>query len=257
MRVKPKQGIDMQNSTSVKVKAMLQGKGKPAFTKYRQLYYGKTSFWYALKAELVITMTGSTVGALGLFLRSKLYPGLFGSAGRNLYIGRNVAFRHPKKIRLGNNVIIDDNCLIDAKGESNDGIVIDDNVYIGRNTIVYCKNGNIHLKPGVNISSNCTVFSSNRLTIEEDTIIGAYSYMLSGGEYDYTDRETTFANQTGMLSKGPLVIGKNCWLGARVTVLDAASIGEHCVIGAGAVVTRPIPRNSLAVGVPARVTKSI
>jgi len=247
----------MENSTGVKVKAVFQGEEKPGFKRYRELYYGKTSLWYMLKAEFLITMIGSTAGALGLFLRSKLYPGLFGSVGRNLYIGRNVAFRHPKKIRFGKNVIIDDNCLVDAKGESNDGIIIDDNVYIGRNSIVYCKNGNIRLRQGVNISSNCTVFSSNKLTIEEGTIIGAYSYILSGGEYDYTDRETKFADQTGMKTKGELVIGRNCWIGARVTILDGASIGEHCVIGAGAVVTKPVPANSLAIGIPARVTKSI
>ncbi len=60
-----------------------------------------------------------------------------------------------------------------------------------------------------------------------------------------------------MKTKGPLVIGPNCWLGARVTVLDGANIGEHCVIGAGAVVTKPIPRDSLALGVPARAIKRI
>lgn len=247
----------MENKDSVKVKAALSDTEKPGFRKYRELYYGKTSLWHVLKAELIIAMTGSMPGAGGLFLRSKLFPGLFGSAGRKIFIGRNVTFRHLKKIRLGNNVIIDDNCLIDAKGERNDGIIIDDNVYIGRNTIVYCKNGNIHLKRGVNISSNCTIFSSNSLTIEEDTLVGAYSYLLSGGEYDYTDRETKFADQNGMTSRSPLVIGKNCWLGARVTVLDGASVGEHCVIGAGAVVTKRVPRDSLALGVPATIAKSI
>ena len=60
-----------------------------------------------------------------------------------------------------------------------------------------------------------------------------------------------------MKTKGELVIGNNCWLGARVTVIDAACIGDHCVIGAGSVVTRPIPSNSLAFGVPASVKKSI
>ena len=81
--------------------------------------------------------------------------------------------------------------------------------------------------------------------------------MLSGGEYDYTDTETKFVYQTGMETKGELVIGTNCWIGARVTILDAACVGKHCVIGAGAVVTAPISQDSLAVGVPARVIKSI
>ena len=45
--------------------------------------------------------------------------------------------------------------------------------------------------------------------------------------------------------------------GAHVTVVDGASVGDHCVVGAGAVVTKPLPPNSLAVGVPARVVRSI
>lgn len=249
--------FDMESKENVKVKTALQGKSQPGFSKYRELYYGRTSLGYALKAELITALIGPMPGALGLFLRQKFYPGLFKEAGRNILIGRNVTFRHPKKIRLGSNVIIDDNCVVDAKGEGNHGITIDDNVYIGRNTIVYCKNGSIHLKRGVNISSNCTVFSSNKLIIEEDTMIGAYSYMLSGGEYDYTDTETKFADQSGMKTRGELIIGGNCWIGARVTILDGACIGEHCVIGAGAVVTAPISPDSLAVGVPARVIKSI
>ena len=178
----------MENKKNIKVRTTLQGKKQPGFKKYRELYYGKTSLWYVLKAELVTALTGSLPGALGLFLRQK-----------------------------------------------------------------YCKNGNIHLKQDVNISSFCTVFSSNKLTIEENSMIGAYSYMLSGGEYDYTDTETKFADQTDMKTKGKLVIGANCWIGAKVTILDAACVSKHCVIGAGAVVTAPIPKDSLAVGVPYRL----
>jgi len=98
---------------------------------------------------------------------------------------------------------------------------------------------------------------SDQDAIGAGTVVGAYSYLLSGGEYDMADAQTPFCEQDGMHSKGPLTIGRNCWLGARVTVLDAACIGEHCVIGAGAVVTRPVAANRVAVGVPARETRSL
>jgi len=247
----------MTNAKGVKVRAAFHGETKPGFRKYRDLCYGNVPLWQALKAELLFALMGSMAGAAGLYLRSKVYPTLFGSAGNGILIGKNVTFRHMKKIWMGNNVIIDDNCVIDAKGEDNNGIMIGDNVFIGRNTIVYCKNGDICLKQGVNISSFCTIFSSNSLTVMEYTMIGGYSYLLSGGEYNYGDRETKFVDQSGMRTRGELVVGRNCWLGARVTILDGASVGEHCVIGAGAVVNRPIPADSLAVGVPAKVIKSI
>ena len=240
---------------SVKVKGAVQGGG--GFAAYRALVYGDTSLGHVIWAELVTTLFGAWPGAAGLLLRRTFYPALFGQSGRGVLFGRNITLRHPKKIRLGAGVILDDGCMVDAKGTTNRGITLEDNVFIGRNSIVYCKNGDIHLKRGVSLSSHCTVFSSNSLTIEEGTVVGAYSYLLSGGEYDLADRATPFADQDGMQTKGPLSVGANCWLGARVTVLDAASIGAHCVIGAGAVVTRPVAANSLAVGVPARVVKSL
>ena len=239
-----------------KVKKIGPDAATSAYRAYRRLFYGDCGIGQFIRYELVFSLFGPMPGAPGIFLRKQLYPGLFGKCGGGFLTGRNVSFRHPQKISFGRNVIIDDNCLIDAKGESNRGIRFGDNVFVGRNTNIYCKNGDIVIEDGVNISSNCTIFSSNHLTIKAGTVIGAYTYLLSGGEYDYTDREL-FCNQSGMMTKGVLSIGANCWLGARVTVTDAASIGDHCVIGAGAVVNKPIAENSLAVGVPAKVIKSL
>jgi len=56
---------------------------------------------------------------------------------------------------------------------------------------------------------------------------------------------------------GDILIGKNVWIGANVVILPGVSIGENSVIGAGAVVTESIPKNSLAVGVPAKVKKHL
>jgi len=243
----------MEPRSEYKVKDVFGHSRRTGFGAYRDLCYGDVPIFRVLLGELVVLFMNWVPGALGIGLRMICYPILF----KNVVFGRHLTFRHPHKIRIGNNVIIDDNAVIDAKGDSNQGIIIEDNIYIGRNTIVYCKNGDITLQRGVNLSSNCQIFSSNKLTIRPDTVVGAYSYFLSGGEYDYTDREHTFSEQSGTISKSELVIGANCWLAARVTVIDGASIGDHCVIGAGAVVTRPIPADSLAVGVPARVIKQI
>ncbi len=55
----------------------------------------------------------------------------------------------------------------------------------------------------------------------------------------------------------PVHIGNDCWLGASVTVCPGVRIGDNCVIGAGSVVTRDIPPNSFAAGVPCRVIREI
>lgn len=229
--------------------------GSGAFAKYRELYYGDQSLGKIVFCELLTTLFGWIPGALGLFLRSKLYPLMFRNTGKKTVFGRDITIRHPHKIDVGDNVAIDDNAIIDAKGDGNSGISIGDNVYIGRNSIVYCKGGDIHLENEVNISSNCQIFSSNKLTIRTGTMIGAYSYFMSGGAYDYTD-DTPFAEQSGKETKGPLEIGPDCWIGARVTVLDAASIGKRCVVAAGAVVNNPVEANTVVAGMPAKAIKN-
>ncbi|KRL89807.1 sugar O-acetyltransferase [Lactobacillus kalixensis] len=55
----------------------------------------------------------------------------------------------------------------------------------------------------------------------------------------------------------PITVGDNCWFASNVTVCAGVKIGNGCVIAAGAVVTRDIPDNSLAMGVPARVVREI
>ncbi len=55
----------------------------------------------------------------------------------------------------------------------------------------------------------------------------------------------------------PVHIGNDCWFGASVTVCPGVTIGDNCVIGAGSVVTRDIPANSFAAGVPCRVVREL
>jgi acetyltransferase-like isoleucine patch superfamily enzyme len=248
----------MGEDSNFKVKTVSsKGGAGGAWRKYRVLNYGELPLAKTLAAELCFAACGSLGGAAGLFLRSKLYPFFLASTGPKVFFGRNVLIRHPQRIRIGEGTIIDDNCVIDAKGETNEGITFGKQVFIGRNTIVYCKNGNIRCGDKVNISTNCQFVASNDMTIGANTVIGAYSYLLSGGGYDFSPGAPPFAEQTGFLTNGPLTIGANCWLGARVTVLDAASLGERCVAAAGAVITKPMPANVVVGGVPAAIIKAI
>ncbi|PQV63701.1 Hexapeptide repeat of succinyl-transferase [Abditibacterium utsteinense] len=60
--------------------------------------------------------------------------------------------------------------------------------------------------------------------------------------------------EQGIVS-APVVIGKNVWLGAKVTVLKGVTIGDNAVVGANAVVTKNLPKNAIAVGIPAKVIR--
>ncbi len=76
----------------------------------------------------------------------------------------------------------------------------------------------------------------------------------------YQDRNS-YLKDDGTLTDNeyakPITIGNNCWIAGNVTVCGGVTIGDGCVIGAGSVVTRDIPSNSFAAGVPCRVIRTI
>jgi acetyltransferase-like isoleucine patch superfamily enzyme len=218
--------------------------------KYAALVVGRPGLGPLVKHELITLLSQNTPGALGLLLRKTLYPSLLGACGGNVIFGQNVVLRHPHKIRIGSDVVIDDNCLIDAKGSANRGITIGSGVFIGRNTILSCKDGDIDIDDRANIGFNSEVFSASTVRIGHDTLIAAYCYII-GGDHDFSDPSQPVLAQ-GRRSTG-VTVGQGAWLGAGAKVLDGVSIGDGAVVGAGAVVREAIPARSIAVGVPARV----
>ncbi|MFZ5585759.1 MAG: acyltransferase [Thermodesulfobacteriota bacterium] len=244
----------MAQGAGYKVGKALKGGG--GLRAYQDLVLGSRSLGYLLLYELVMLTSQWVPGALGIFLRKFLYPLLLGQCGNGCLFGRGVSLRHPRKIRLGLGVVVDDHALLDAKGEANQGLELGDGVYIGRNSIVYTKGGDIVLAPGVNVSHNCELFSSNLLTVGRGTFIAAYSYLLSGGEYEL-DTNTPLAEQSGTHSRGPTVIGQNVWIAAHCVVADGAVMGDNAVLGAGSVLMGETPAGHLAAGAPAKVVRAL
>jgi galactoside O-acetyltransferase len=92
------------------------------------------------------------------------------------------------------------------------------------------------------------LFGHGTIRIGEATQIGPCS-LITTTDHDYHGAlETHFK---------PVIIGKHVWIGANVTILPGVEIGDRAVIGAGSVVTKDIPPGAMAVGVPARVIKTI
>ncbi len=221
--------------------------------KYQNLVVGKKGVWSLFKYELITMLCANMPGALGLLLRSKLYPRLLGPSGRNVNFGMNVVLRHPHKIKIGDNVVIDDNCLLDAKGSDNSGIVIGSGTFIGRNTILSCKNGDIEIGENSNIGFNCEIFSASKVVLGKNALFAAYCYLI-GGEHTF-DRTDVSVLEQQRTSAG-INVEDNVWLGAGVKVNDGASIGRDSIIGTSAVVRGNIPEYSIAVGIPAKVIRS-
>src|SRR3954454_14662721 len=190
---------------------------------YAELVVGRPGLGALLKYELIVMFAQSWPGALGLVMRKALYPLLLGSCGRNVVFGQHVVLIHPHKIHLGSNVVVDDLCLLDAKGESNRGIRIGDGVFIGRHSILSCKNGDIDLADGANIGFNCEVFSASRVAIGRNVLMAAYTYVI-GGDHDFSDPTKTVLEQTR--TSAGVTIGDGAWIGAGAKILDGVTVGE-------------------------------
>jgi acetyltransferase-like isoleucine patch superfamily enzyme len=220
--------------------------------KYRDLVIGRPGLRPLVAFEIVTLVSGWVPGALGLFLRSKLYPLILKRVGRNVVFGANVTIRHPHKIAIGDNVVIDDQCCLDAKGADNTGIVIGDGVFIGRNTILSCKNGDILIEDRANLGFNCEIFSASRVRVGKSILMAAYTYLV-GGDHLY-DRVDIPVLDQGRTTRG-IDVDDNVWLGTHVVVTDGSRIGRDAIVGAGAVVVGEIPEFAIATGIPARVIR--
>jgi len=126
--------------------------------------------------------------------------------------------------------------------------------------------------PWVSMAPNVSLRSGERVEIGARSHIGAYCSLwagdatgriilgedaLLGPEVYITAANYRTAPGTPVMlqprEEADVVIGRDVWLGARAIVLPGVVIGDGCVVGAGAVVTRSLPAGSIAVGVPARV----
>ena len=100
---------------------------------------------------------------------------------------------------------------------------------------------------------HCTLAARDSLIIGDDCLIAE---MVSIRDHDHCfDRLDVPVREQGSVS-APITIGRNVWIGAKVTVTKGISIGDNVIVGANAVVTKDIPANAIAVGIPARVIRT-
>ena len=152
------------------------------------------------------------------------------SIGRGCWIQKIDIPRNHRRIRLDAEVALDTAAvlLVTAEPQGKPVLHIGAHTYVNRNTI-------IDAAESIRIGASC--------------MIGPNCYLT---DHDHgTAAGTPVAEQP--LQSRPVLIQNGAWIGASVTVLKGVTIGAGAVIGAGSVVTRDVPENAIAVGVPARV----
>ena len=109
----------------------------------------------------------------------------------------------------------------------------------------------IRVGRGVFVNQNCTFYDLGGIDIGDEVMIGPNVSLITSGHPVEPSR------RRDGVTAAPIVIGRNVWLAAGVTVIGGVTIGENSVVAAGAVVTRDVPPNTLAGGNPAQVIRSI
>jgi acetyltransferase-like isoleucine patch superfamily enzyme len=237
-----------------KTQQAITGKGS-ALNKYQDVIVGNRSLLSLVYYELCVWL-GIVPGALGMLLRQIFWPRLFGSCGKKVAFATGIVLRHPGKIHLGDSVVISENCILDARNQDTDRvIVLGNDVILSNNVVLSCKKGTIAIGDSTGINSGTVIQSTNNcpVRIGADVIVGQMSFVIGGGSYNI-DRLDIPIRMQGIKDDGGVVIEDDVWLGGNVTVLGGVTLGSGSVVAASAVVTKSVAPFSICKGVPAKVT---
>ena len=191
-----------------------------------------------------------------MVLRGILRKPFFNKSKGILFIGKRVKIKNKKKITFNGSATIEDGCFIEALSKG--GIEIGNNFSLGRNSIIECTGvirelgEKLIIGQNVGIAANAFIAMRGKVEIGNDTIFGP-GVSIHAENHNFKDLDKPIRLQ-GATRKG-IKIGKNCWIGSKVIILDGVNIGDNVIIGAGAVVTKDIPDYAIAAGVPAKIIK--
>ena len=113
--------------------------------------------------------------------------------------------------------------------------------------------GGVDISVGRNVfvNQNCTFYDLGGLDIADDVMIGPNVSIITSGHPLDPSRRRAF-----VVAK-PVVLERNVWIAANVTIIGGVTVGENSVVAAGSVITKDVPPNTLVGGNPARVIRSI
>ncbi len=176
---------------------------------------------------------------------------------KGMLLGKRVSFFNISKMKWGKFLRLGNDVYVSALAKQ--GIEFGDNVSIGAfSRIIVSTSFNdigekIKIGNNVGIGEFAYLGGSGGLEIGDECIVGQY-LSCHPENHNYQNIEMPIRHQ-GVSRKG-IKIGKNCWIGSKVTILDGVEIGDGCILAAGSVITKSFPENSIIGGIPAKILKT-
>lgn len=189
-----------------------------------------------------------------MMIRGKFFSMGYEKIANNIFVGKKVKVIKRKSLSIGEKAKLQDGVYIDAL--SREGVILGDNVVIGRNSRIECTGGLQSIGKGIKIGdrttfgNDCMFGAAGGIDIGDDVVAGQFIRFHSEN-HQYSDT-TKLIREQGVTHKG-IKVGNNCWIGAGAVFLDGAELGDGCVVGANAIVTKKFPNNTVIAGVPAKV----
>lgn len=191
-----------------------------------------------------------------MFLRGLWHKIFIKKSKGLLFVGKRVQLKCRGKMIFKGTTLIEDGVKIDAL--SRGGIEVGENFSIGRNSIIECTGvirelgEKLTIGKNVGIAANAFISMRGPVSIGDNTIFGP-NVAIHAENHNFEDAKVPIRLQ-GATRKG-VTIGSDCWIGSNVKILDGVTIGNGCIIAAGAVVNKDIPDYSIAGGIPAKIIK--
>ena len=124
--------------------------------------------------------------------------------------------------------------------------------WIGRGTKIRCHEGVVRIGAKTVMGEDCTISAYQHVSIGEQCILADRVMLI---DFDHNVAEVERPIRVQGIYKRDVRVGHNCWIGYGACVLRGVTIGDNCVVGTTAVVTKNLPANAVAAGVPARIIR--
>lgn len=160
--------------------------------------------------------------------------------GKNSVVGSDLQIRGMEYIEIGDNFTAGKGTTLQA-WDSYENQKFNPEIIIGNNVM---------------LTDYIQISAINKVVLGDNLLVGQNVYISDNSHGNADETAIGIAPiKRSLTSKGPVIIGKNVWIGRGAVILSGVTVGDNAIVGANSVVTRDVPANSVVAGSPAKIIK--